>query len=377
MTNETHRGLQVRSRITAAGELQLTLENDAVSDPGADEVIVRVEATPLNPSDLGLLLGAADLTTMQPSISSQRPSLTAKVPASRMPAMEGRLDQSLPVGNEGAGTVIAAGSNVRHLQGKLVGMLGGAMYSQYRKLPARDCIVLPDGATAADGASMFINPLTALAMIETMRREGHHALIHTAAASNLGQMLTRICLADGVELVSIVRNSAQAELLRGMGATHVVDSSSADFPNALNEAVAVTGATLCFDAIGGGSTANTVLHAMENAAKRTATAYSRYGSSTFKQVYVYGGLDTGPTLIDRGFGLSWGVSGFLVMNFLEKIGWDATLLLRERVGRELKTTFASNYTRTISMSELLDPSIVAGYAKRATGEKYLLDPTKK
>jgi NADPH:quinone reductase-like Zn-dependent oxidoreductase len=293
-----------------------------------------------------------------------------------MAAMKPRLDQSMPVGNEGAGTVVQAGENVQDFLGKRVGMLGGAMYTQYRKLPARDCVILPEGASAADGASMFVNPLTALAFVETMRSEGHKALVHTAAASNLGQMLNRICIADSVPLVNIVRSQAQGEILRAIGAKYVLDSSAPDFREALTDAIAETGATLAFDAIGGGKLANTILHAMEAAANRTATAYSRYGSFTWKQVYIYGMLDTGPTELDRGYGLSWGVGGFLLTPFLIKAGAEVGARMRARVAAELTTTFASRYTASISLREALDPAIVAAYARKATGEKYLIDPNR-
>lgn len=375
MTDKPDHALELRSTITPDGGLRLSLETVAIPAPGDDEVVVRVEAAPLNPSDLGLLTGPADLSTMRKAGSPDHPELIATVPPARMAAMKPRLGQSLPVGNEGAGTVVAAGKNAQALLGQRVGMWGGAMYTQYRTLPVRDCILLPEGASAADGASMFVNPLTALAMVETMRREGHTALVHTAAASNLGQMLNRICLADGVALVNIVRSPAQADLLRGIGARHIVDSSSESFAEDLANAVDETGATICFDAIGGGWTANSVLHAMEASASRRATTYNRYGSSTFKQVYIYGMLDTGPTELDRGFGLTWAVSGFLLMNFLGKAGPEVAARLRERVARELTTTFASHYTRTISLADLFDPAIVSEITKKATGQKFLLDPS--
>ncbi len=368
-------GLELRSTVSAAGQLTLSLETVDRDAPGPDEVIVRVEAAPINPSDLGLLLGPADLSTLRPG-TGDHPVLTADIPPARMGAMKPRLDQSLPVGNEGAGTVVAAGANAQALLGKRVGMMGGAMYAQYRKLPARDCIVLPEGASAADGASMFVNPLTALAMVETLRREGHKALVHTAAASNLGQMLNRVCIADGVPLVNIVRSEAQAEILRAIGATHIVDSSAADFREKLTDAIAENGATLAFDAIGGGKLANTILHAMEAAANRTATEYSRYGSSTFKQVYIYGALDLGPTELDRGYGFAWAVGGFLLTPFLMKLGMEGVMRLRARVAAELTTTFASRYSATISLADVLDPEIVAAYARKATGEKYLIDPSR-
>ncbi len=369
-------GLELRSRISSAGELMLNLEPVEISPPGPEEIIVRVEASPINPSDLGLLLGPADLMTLRADGAPERPILTAAIPESRMPAMKARLDQSLAVGNEGAGTVVLAGAKVQHLLGKKVGMVGGAMYAEYRKLPAMGVTPLPEGASAADGASMFVNPLTALAMVETMRREGHKALVHTAAASNLGQMLNRICIADGVSLVNIVRNSGQAAILREIGAKHIIDSSALDFRAALTDAIAETGATLAFDAIGGGKLANFILHAMEAAANRSAAEYSRYGSSTWKQIYIYGMLDTGPTELDRGYGLAWGVSGFLLTPFLMKIGMEDAMKLRARVAAELKTTFASHYTATVSLKDALKPEVVQAYAKKATGEKYLIDPSR-
>ena len=368
--------LELRSLVTAAGELKLSLEETTIGEPGPDEVVVRVEAAPINPSDLGLLLGPADLATMQAGGTPDRPTLTLQIPPQRMGMLKARLDQSLPVGNEGAGTVIAAGANAQDLIGKRVGMLGGAMYATHRKLAVRDTITLPEGTSAADGASMFVNPLTALAMPEVMRAEGHKALVHTAAASNLGQMLNRICLADGVPLVNIVRSTEQAQILRDAGAIHVVDSSAEGFRTSLTDAIAETGATIAFDAIGGGKLANAILHAMEAAASRNADAYSRYGSTTFKQVYIYGGLDVGPTLLDRGFGFAWSVSGFLLTPFLVKAGAAMTRALKERVARELTTTFASHYTDTISLADALNPEIVEQYQRKATGTKFLIDPSR-
>nr|WP_210313293.1 zinc-binding dehydrogenase [Rhodopseudomonas rhenobacensis] len=367
----------MRSLIKASGELEVSLQDVPIPQPGADEVLVRVEATPLNPSDLGLLFGAADLATLQAAGSAERPVITATVPPSAIKAMAGRLDQSMPVGNEGAGTVIKAGNSVaaQTLLGKTVAMIGGAMYAQYRLIKASDCLLLPIGTTAAEGASCFVNPLTALGMVETMRREGHKALVHTAAASNLGQMLNRICLKDGIELVNIVRSAQQAELLRGQGAKHVCDSSAPSFKDDLNAAMLETGATIAFDAIGGGKLAGQILTAMEAAANKTAKVYSRYGSSVHKQVYLYGSLDTGPTEFSRGFGMTWGIGGWLLFNFLQKIGAADAAKLRQRVASELKTTFASHYTRVVSLQQVLQPDVIAVYAKRATGEKFLIDPS--
>ena len=362
--------------MTDGGELRLGLEEGTAQEPGPDEVTVRVEASPINPSDLGLLIGPADLSTMTACGTADRPGLTVTIPQAAMRSMSARLNQSMPVGNEGAGTVVRAGANTQALLGRKVGMLGGAMYTQFRTLPAASCIVLPDDASAADGASMFVNPLTALAMVETMRREGHSALVHTAAASNLGQMLNRLCLADGIELVNIVRSAEQAAILHGIGAKHVVDSTAADFAAMLTEAVVETNATLAFDAIGAGALPNTILHAMEDAANRRATAYSRYGSSVLKQVYIYGWLGGNePTVIDRSYGFAWAVGGFLLTPFLAKIGREAVSRLHARVKDELKTTFASRYTQTVSLRDALRSEVVAAYVKKATGEKYLIDPS--
>jgi hypothetical protein len=338
-------------------------------------VLVRIEGSPINPSDLGLLLGAADMSTAK---AGAGPVLTATVPQPFMRAMAGRLEQSMPVGNEGAGVVVAAGSDpaAQALLGKLVAGIGGAMYAQYRTLKAADVLPLPPRASAADGASCFVNPLTALGMVETMRREGHTALVHTAAASNLGQMLNRICLKDGVQLVNIVRSAEQAKILADIGATHVVDSTAEGFLDDLTKALVDTGATLAFDAIGGGKLAGQILGAMEVAANQRATVYSRYGSSVHKQVYIYGGLDTSPTVLNRSYGMAWGLGGWLLTPFLMKIGAAEGQKLRQRVADELKTTFASHYTAEIGLAEVLDPKVAAAYNRRATGEKYLINPNK-
>jgi NADPH:quinone reductase-like Zn-dependent oxidoreductase len=371
-------GLELRSLVKPEGELKLSLVEVPIPTPGADEILVRVEATPINPSDLGLLTGPADLSTVKASGTKDRPVITAAIPAAVMPGLAARVGQSMPVGNEGAGVVIAAGASpeAQALVGKTVAMIGGAMYAQYRCLKAADVIVLPDDATPADGASCFVNPLTALGMVETMRREGHKALVHTAAASNLGQMLVRICKADGVPLVNVVRSAEQEKLLRDQGAEYVVNSTDPDFMAKLTDAVAATGATLAFDAIGGGRLGSQILSAMEAAANRTAGAYSRYGSSVYKQLYIYGSLDTRPTELARNFGFAWGVAAWLLTPFLMKIGPEAGQRLRARVAAELKTTFKSHYTAEIGLAEALDPKVLAAYSRRATGEKYLINPAK-
>ena len=367
-------GLQLRSLIKSSGELELSLATVDVPDPGPGEILVRIEASPINPSDLGLLLGPADISSAKASAGVT----TAPVPPQFMKAMAARLDESMPVGNEGAGVVIAAGSDpaAQALLGRTVAILGGAMYAQYRIVKAADALPLPADATPAEGASCFVNPLTALGMVETMRREGHKALVHTAAASNLGQMLVKICLEDGVDLVNVVRSAEQAKILKAIGAKYVVDSTSPNFQEELTDALAETGATIAFDAIGGGKLASQILSGMEAAANRTAGAYSRYGSTTFKQLYIYGGLNTGPTELVRSYGMQWAIGGWLLTFFLIKIGPEAAQKLRERVANNLKTTFASNYTAEIGLAEALQPETIARYNAKTTGEKYLIVPTK-
>jgi len=370
-------GRELRSTVSEDGTLRLTLAEVTLSDPAPDEIIVRLEAAPINPSDLGLLLGPADVSTLRTGGTAESPALTFDVPAARLAGVKGRIGQSLPVGNEGAGTVIAAGAEAAGLLGKLVGMIGGGMYADFRKLKARDVVPLPEGASAADGASMFVNPLTALGFVETMRNEGHKAIVHTAAASNLGQMLQKLCLKDGVPLVNIVRSEEQAAILRAIGATYVLNSRDADFREKLVDAIAETGATIAFDAIGGGTLGSDIVQAMEQAASRSLTEYSRYGSNSFKQLYIYGALDLSPTTLNRmAFGFQWSVSGWLVTPFLMKAGVETGMRLRKRVVDELTTTFASHYTRTIGLAEALDPEILRGYERKATGEKYLIDPTR-
>ncbi len=378
MSADTKTGLQLRSLIKKSGELEISLVDVSTPEPGPDEVVVRVEASPINPSDLGLLVGAADMTTAKASGTRDLPVITAKVPEAGMKAMAARLDESMPVGNEGAGVVIKTGSSdaAKALMGKTVAMIGGAMYAQYRCLRVAECLPLPAGITPAEGASCFVNPLTALGMTETMRREGHKALVHTAAASNLGQMLNKICLKDGIGLINIVRSKEQADILHKIGAKYVVDSTAATFMDDLTNALVETGATLAFDAIGGGKLVGQILTCMETAINKTAKVYSRYGSNVHKQVYIYGGLDTRPTELNRAFGMAWGIGGWLLTPFLMKIGQAEGAKLRQRVVDELKTTFASRYTQVVSLQETLQLNHIAVYAKRATGEKYLINPNK-
>jgi len=368
--------LELRSLVTSGGALELSLHEVPVPNPGANEVLVRVEASPINPSDLGLLIASADMTTATVSGTPERPIVTASVGEASLGALSARLDKSLPVGNEGAGTVVAAGESqaAQALVGKTVAIAGGAMYSQYRAVDASACLVLPEGATARDGASSFVNPMTALGMTETMRREGHSGLVHTAAASNLGQMLVKLCQKDGIPLVNIVRKPDQEQLLRSLGATHVLNSASPSFSTDLVEAIKATSATLAFDATGGGTLASQILNGMEEAATSTASEYSRYGSNVHKQVYIYGALDTSPTVLTRNFGMAWGVGGWLLTPFLQGAGAETFGRLRARVAAELTTTFASSYTREVSLAGTLNPDAFNEYVKRATGEKFLVTP---
>jgi len=368
--------LELRSVVTSQGTLELSLHEVPVPAPTGNEVLVRVEASPINPSDLGVLIAGADMTAATVAGTPERPVVTASLGAGALGGLSGRVDKSLPVGLEGAGTVVAAGSSpaAQALLAKKVGIAGGGMYAQYHAVDASACLVLPDEATARDGASSFVNPLTALGMLETMRREGHSGLVHTAAASNLGQMLVKLCISDGVPLVNVVRKTEQEELLRSLGAVHVCNSSSPSFTADLTEALKATSATLAFDATGGGGLASQILNAMEEAANSTAVEYSRYGSTVHKQVYIYGGLDTGPTILNRNFGMAWGIGGWLLTAFLQNAGAETIGRLRARVAAELTTTFASTYTREVSLAGMLKPDAFNTYVKRATGEKFLVTP---
>jgi NADPH2:quinone reductase len=379
MTHE-HAGtaLQLYSTVKQEGILELSLADVPIWEPQDDEVVVRVEAAPINPSDLGLLFGPADMSTVQVAGTGDYPVVTARIPPRLMPAVAGRVDQPMPVGNEGAGVVVKAGASTlaQALLGKTVALFGGAMYAQFRAINAAQCLVLPEGTTPAEGASCFVNPLTVLGMVGTMRLEGHTALVHTAAASNLGQMLTKVCLQENIGLVNIVRRPEHIDLLKALGARYVCNSSAETFLDDLTNALVETGATLAFDAIGGGKLAGQILTCMDMTVNKTATGYSRYGSTIHKQVYIYGGLDRSPTEITRNFGMAWGVGGWLLTAFLRKIGPEAAQQLRARVAAEIKTTFASHYTRTVSLAEALQLDAIAVYSKQATGEKYLMNPNK-
>lgn len=372
----TDKNIQLTSTISEDNKLTLALQEIDMPQPGADEVVVRIEAAPLNPSDLGVMFSAANMATAVQSGTDENPVITADVPAQFMPSLKTRVGKATPVGNEGAGTVVAAGSSdaAQALMGKTVAVIGGGTYRQYHCVNVQSCLELKEGTTAKEGASSFVNPLTALAMVETMRAEGHKAIIHAAAASSLGQMLNRICMADGIDLINIVRRDEQETLLRDMGAKHVVNSSSDNFIADLTAAIIETGATISFDPIGGGQLSSDILNCMETAITRDVEEYSVYGSDTFKQAYIYGALNRGPITLNRNFGFAWGVNGFLLFNALGKLGTKTVMSMRKRIAEEITTTFASSYTHEVSLAEALKLQSIAAYGKQATGEKYLITP---
>ena len=371
---------EIRSNVTSEGNIEISIASVEKPTPAENEVLIKVEASPINPSDLGLLISfAADLDSLNVTGSGDETVAKMKVHPGLMKAMAPRLDQSMKVGNEGGGVIEDAGTGAENLIGKTVGVAGGAMYSQYRCVPASSCLVMDDSTTSAEAASSFVNPLTVLGFIETMKMENHTAILHTAAASNLGQMLVKVCKDDSVPLVNIVRKSEQVDLLKNLGAEHVCNTSEPDFMDSLVNALVATGATLGFDATGGGNEgklAGQILSAMEIAANKTAKEYSRYGSDTFKQVYIYGGLDQSPTILNRSFGMQWALGGWLLTPMIGKIGMERFQQMRERVAKEIKTTFASHYTQEVSFEEMLQPETIKAYAKQATGEKYLVTPHK-
>lgn len=376
MTDVPATNLTMLSLVKESGELEISLARLPMPQPKDHEVLVKVLATPINPSDLGLLVGAADMRTVRASQRDGLPLISADVPAVGMRFMAPRVGEAMPIGNEGCGVVVKAGASpeAQALVGKTVALIGGAMYAQYRCLPVASCMPLPAGTDPTDGASCFVNPLTSLAFTEVMRAEGHTALVHTAAASNLGQMLVKICAADGIPLVNIVRSPAQVAILRELGAKYVLDSSTETFLEDLIAALVETGATLGFDAIGGGKLASQILTAIEAAAVKRMKTYSRYGSDTFKQVYIYGGLDVAPTTLTRNFGFAWALAGFLLTPFMAKAGPETVGRMRKRVVDELTTTFKSHYSHRITLAQALDPAVLAAYNAKRTGEKYLIVP---
>lgn len=359
------------------GTLAITLEPHDIAPLGDDEVLVRVEATPINPSDLGLLFGPADVGSARGEAGAVHPTMVMDIPPSLQRTVAARIGKPMPVGNEGAGTVVAAGASpaAQALIGRVVAVVGGALFANYRTARTAELLLLPEGASAREGASLTVNPLTAMAMVGTLRKGGYSGLVHTAAASNLGQMLVKLCQVDGVPLVNIVRSQAQVELLKGIGANHVVDSSSPEFFDHLVDALTETGATLAFDAIGGGKLVSQILMAMEAAQMRKGADFSIYGTNVHKQVYIYGALDLGPTIINRGFGLQWGISGFLLTPYLAQAGLEEIMAMRARVVAHRGDIFASHFTAEIPFLAMIDPAVAQAYQAKATGSKYLLNPS--
>ena len=376
----TSHSKQIRSIVTSEGNVEISIVRVDKPIPADDEVLIEVHAAPINPSDIGLLLTfAGDLSNINISESGDDLVASIKIHPGLMASMKSRLNKSLAVGNEGAGIVVDAGKNVKELIGKTVGLAGGSMYSQYICVPAINCLVMEEGTTPKEAASSFVNPLTALSFIETMKMENHSAIVHTAAASNLGQMLVKICKDDGIPLVNIVRKQEQVDILKNIGAEYVCNTSDPDFMKTLIKAVVETGATLGFDATGGGNNGELpgqILSAMEVAANKNSKEYSRYGSETYKQVYIYGGLDQSPSILKRSYGMSWGLGGWLLTPMLGKIGMDKFQTMRARIAKEIKTTFASTYIQEISLEEMLQPEIINSFAKHKTGNKYLVNPQK-
>ncbi|MFT6292221.1 MAG: NADPH:quinone reductase-like Zn-dependent oxidoreductase [Ilumatobacter sp.] len=365
---------ELRSTVTADGTLTIDVRDADLPAPGPDQVVVRIEAAGINPSDLALLLGGADVEQAVAAGSVEHPAVTAPITAG-LGALAARFDKPMVIGNEGGGVVIAAGSSdeAQALLGKTVGFVSGDAYAEYRTVHVMSCMPMHDGTDPVDAGAPFVNPLTALGMVETMRSEGHTGLVHTVGASNLGQMLNRICLTDGVPLVNIVRKAEHVDMLRGLGAEHVVNSSSDTFSADLADALRATGATIVFDAIGGGDLVGRILGQMEKVAVE-GNEYNRYGSDVLKQAYIYGGLDRSPTTLNRTFGLSWSVSGWLLTPFLAKLGLEGVGRLRQRVADEITTTFASSYGMRLTLDEAVDPEMVRRYAKMATGDKALITP---
>jgi NADPH:quinone reductase-like Zn-dependent oxidoreductase len=368
-------GLELRSTVSDDGHVTLAVRRTDVAAPAPDEVVVRVDAAPINPSDLGMLFAMADLDAAESVVVDDLPAVRAPISERVLRAMSRRVGTPMPAGNEGGGTVVAAGDSpeAQALAGRVVGFLSGNAYAEYRTVKVAQCLPMADGTDPVDAAAAFVNPLTALGMVETMRRDGHTALVHTVGASNLGLMLNRICIDDGVDLVNIVRRPEHVALLREAGAAHVVDSSEESFRDDLIEALRATGATIAFDAIGGGEMAGTLLSCMERVASEH-DPFSRYGSAVMKQVYIYGGLDRGPTMLRRDFGMTWSVGGWLLAPFLMQLGQEGADRLRQRVADEITTTFASTYGMRLSLIDAVDPDLVRRFARMATGDKALVTP---
>lgn len=367
-------GKELRSLVTEDGALNLSIGDFMIPKPKAHEVVVKIGAASINPSDVAVVLGFPALGVPQIFGTNAEPK-EPQIPAAYLAAYGGRFGMKLPGGNEGGGVVVAAGSDSEHLMGKTVALFGCNSFAEYRCVPTAACMVMNDGTTAKQAAASCVNPLTVLGMIATMEMEGHTAMINTAAASKLGQMLVKACKDDGIPLVSIVRKPEQVELLKSIGATHVCNSSLPTFEDDLVAAISETGATLAFDAIGGGDMPNQLLTAMEKALLAKATGYSRYGNTTKKQVYIYGGLSMEPTTLRRSYGMFWNVGGWLVTPILQQVGPEKLAQMKQRVADEIGTTFKTEFYKEISLAQLIEPDFITAYAKAESGKKYVVDLT--
>lgn len=365
----TFTGKQLTTQLDADGTLTLQLNDKTWEAPKAGQVLIKVEATPINPSDLGLLFASADTDNAVYTPGK----IVAKMPDNATRAMKARHGIPMPAGNEAAGIVVAAGEGAEHLLGKRIACVPGTAYATYALADTQMAFAVDDSVTAEQAASSFVNPMTALGFVETMKTEGFTGIVHAAAASNLGQMLVKICQEDNVPLVNVVRSDAQVKLLKDLGATHVLNMTDADYMPKLIDAIAETKAMIGFDPIGGGTVASQFLSAMEAAASRGA-AFSRYGSSEAKKVCIYGALDLGPTILNRAFGLTWDLSGWLLTPFMMKAGPEVVGRMRARVMKDLTTTFASHYKAHVTLEGMLTKEAVSEYNARRTGEKYLVTP---
>ena len=353
----------------ADGKLTVEVVETQFPEPTGNQVLVQMEAAPINPSDLAILTSSADLANAEYSAGK----FVADMPEPFFSAQKGRHGQRLPVGNEGAGVVVAAGEQAQGLVGQRVACVPGNAYSQYCIADAGMCLPLGD-ISSADGASAFVNPMTALGFVETARMENQGAILHLAAASNLGQMLVKICKEDGLPLVNIVRKQEQVDLLKGLGAEHVVNSSAGDFMDQLRGAIDATDAYCGFDPIGGGSNVDACFKAMEQVAAGKMSEFSRYGSTQQKKMYIYGRLDLGPTMLTPAYGFGWTLSGWLLTPFLQVAGLETMMRMRQRVLDGMTTTFASAYKAKVNLEEMLTREAVMDYRQMKTGEKYLVTP---
>ncbi len=367
----TTTGQQIFTTLAKDGTLTVEVATSEFPDPTGNQVLVRMEAAPINPSDLALLFGAADLENAEYSDGK----IVATMPEPFNSGSKGRHGQRLPVGNEGAGTVVAAGDGemAQKLMGQRVACVPGNAFSEYALAEAPMCLPLGD-VSSEDGASAFVNPMTALGFVETAKAEGQSAILHNAAASNLGQMLVKICAEDDIALVNVVRKDAHVDLLKGLGAKHIVNSSDDDFMKQLRGAIDATDAYFGFDPIGGGSSIDHSLKAMEQVAASKMSEFSRYGSNQDKKMYNYGRLDLSPTILTPSYGLNWTVSGWLLTPFLAKAGMETVVRMRTRVLKGITSTFASSYKEKVTLAGMLKKDAALDYRAMKTGEKYLVTP---